>query len=54
MPVLVAKYCGSELVAGAVEFWLCDEKGRLTFYDPDGIIGYSRLVKGIPCTIALD
>jgi Uma2 family endonuclease len=30
------------LAAGAVEFWLCDDKGGLVFYDADGIIRHSR------------
>jgi Uma2 family endonuclease len=42
------------LAAGALEFWLCDEKGRLTFYDADGVIGHSRLVPGFPSVITLD
>ena len=28
---------------GAVEFWLCDEKGRMAFYDAAGPIPRSNL-----------
>jgi Uma2 family endonuclease len=40
--------------AGAFEFWLCDEKGQLTFYDASGVIGHSHLVAGFPSVITLD
>jgi len=42
------------IAAGAVEFWLCDDKGTLTFYDAKGIIGQSRLVAGFLSFISLD
>ena len=40
--------------AGAVEFWLCDEQGELTFHDSTGLIEQSRLVPAFPRRIALD
>jgi len=42
------------LAAGAVEFWLCDDKGRLVFYDASGDIRHSRLVPRMVCVIQLD
>ena len=33
---------------GAVEFWLCDEDGRMTFYDPAGLLSRSNLCPEFP------
>ncbi len=42
------------LAAGAIEFWLCDDQGRLAFYDASGTIGHSSLVPGMQCVIEID
>ena len=44
------------LAAGAKEFWLCDDSGKLSFYEANGVIENSRLVQEmpIPCNILLD
>jgi Uma2 family endonuclease len=34
--------------AGALEFWLCDETGKMSFYDSTGQIQKSRLCPGFP------
>jgi hypothetical protein len=34
--------------AGAVEFWLCDESGKLSFFDSAGQLPKSRLCPGFP------
>ena len=34
--------------AGASEFWVCDESGRLSFYDSAGPIQKSALCPGFP------
>lgn len=39
------------LDAGAEEVWICDEEGRLTFYDEDGEIESSRRVPSFPTQI---
>lgn len=37
--------------AGALEVWLCDEAGRLRFFDPGGETAQSRLVPSLPARI---
>jgi len=37
---------------GAEEVWICDENGAMTFHNPKGKIGKSRLVPGFPKRIA--
>ncbi len=34
--------------AGASEFWLCDEKGRMRFFNPQGEIPFSNLCPEFP------
>ena len=34
--------------AGAVEFWMCDEAGRMSFFEPSGQISKSILCPGFP------
>jgi hypothetical protein len=36
------------LEAGAVEFWLCDGEGGLTFLDDMDVLEYSRLIPAFP------
>lgn len=38
--------------AGAVEFWLCDEEGRMRFFDPQGEISKSALCPGFPTLLS--
>ena len=42
------------LAAGALEFWLCDDKVKLSFYDAKGIIEQSHIVPKIPNFIEID
>lgn len=42
------------LAAGAIEFWLCDAKVGLVFYDTGGMIEHSRLAPGVPGEIRVD
>ena len=42
------------LAAGAVEFWLCDDEGKLSFYDDLDVLEYSRLIPAFPHRIALN
>jgi Uma2 family endonuclease len=37
---------------GALEVWLCDVSGRITFFDPSGQREQSRLFPGFPAQIA--
>ena len=39
------------LVAGAVEFWVCDERGNLRFVDANGQLERSRLCPEFPAKI---
>jgi len=41
------------LEAGAEEVWICDEEGRLTFYDEDGELKASSRVPSVPERIDL-
>ncbi|MCY3018758.1 MAG: Uma2 family endonuclease [Planctomycetota bacterium] len=41
------------LERGAVEFWLCDEKGTMSFYNKDGKLPASLLVPGFPSKIEI-
>ncbi len=34
--------------AGAIEFWICDEEGRMSFYDASGQLTVSRLCPQFP------
>jgi len=34
--------------AGALEFWMCDEAGNVTFYDPAGQLPKSKLCPSFP------
>lgn len=38
---------------GAVEVWLCDADGALTFYGPDGRLDHSHLVPDAPVHVTL-
>ncbi len=37
--------------AGAVEFWLCNESGKMSFYSRDGQIIHSAIVPNFPTSI---
>jgi len=37
---------------GALEFWVCDRKGRIEFFDSRGKIGQSRLCPEFPASVA--
>jgi|ERR1022692_653160 Uma2 family endonuclease len=37
---------------GALEFWVCDGKGRIEFFDPQGPITKSRLCTEFPSSVA--
>ncbi len=37
---------------GALEVWLCDPKGRITFFSPEGQLDYSVLFPDFPLEIA--
>jgi Uma2 family endonuclease len=39
---------------GAEEFWLCGLDGRMTFFDPAGVILQSRICPQFPEQVALD
>jgi hypothetical protein len=39
--------------AGALEVWLCDESGRLRFFEPGGEISDSRCAPGFPALIEI-
>ena len=39
------------LAAGAKEFWLCDESGRMTFFSDKGQIKRSKLCPKFPATL---
>ena len=39
--------------AGAVEFWLCNENGEMSFFSPDGQMINSALVLDFPAVIEL-
>ncbi len=39
--------------AGAKEVWVCHEAGKVEFYDSQGKINPSKLVKDFPQTIQL-
>ncbi len=41
------------LAAGAVEFWLCDAEGGLSFYDDLDVLEYSRLIPAFPHRVEL-
>ena len=38
---------------GAEEFWLCDEEGRMEFFDRDGQISHSSLILDFPNKVDL-
>ena len=38
---------------GAVEFWLCDQEGVMSFYDKNGQLQQSNLVPGFPVNIVI-
>jgi len=40
--------------AGADEVWTCDENGRMTFYDAEGLLERSNLVPAFPVQIGDD
>jgi len=37
--------------AGALEFWMCDEAGNVTFYDPAGQLPKSKLCPSFPTKV---
>ena len=39
------------VLAGAKEFWICNEKGEVTFFDDQGRIEKSRLVPDFPARV---
>ena len=39
--------------AGAEEFWLCNESGEMSFFNPDGQITNSAIVPNFPASIEL-
>jgi Uma2 family endonuclease len=39
--------------SGALEFWLCSDSGKMTFFDHTGPIGRSQLVNNFPAQIDL-
>lgn len=39
---------------GALEFWLCDLNGQISFFDPAGPIPQSRLCPAFPARLVLD
>ncbi len=41
------------LQAGAEEFWLCDEKGAMRFFDANGKLEQSRLCPGFPARVEI-
>jgi Uma2 family endonuclease len=41
------------LERGAVEFWLCDEAGNMSFYNKDGTLPKSLLVPGFPARVEI-
>ncbi|SMF95230.1 Putative restriction endonuclease [Methylomagnum ishizawai] len=42
------------LRGGAVEFWLCDDTGKLSFYDDLDVLEYSRLIPAFPHRVEPD
>jgi len=42
------------LQKGAVEFWLCDEKGNMSFYNKDGKLTNSLLLPGFPAHVDME
>ncbi|BBL75820.1 Uma2 family endonuclease [Methylomagnum ishizawai] len=42
------------LAGGAVEFWLCDDAGQLSFYDDLDVLEYSRLIPAFPHRVEPD
>ena len=38
--------------AGALEFWTCDEKGQMRFFNPAGAIPRSQLCPSFPATLS--
>ena len=41
------------LQAGAKEFWLCDERGAVRFFDVDGPLEHSRLCPDFPVQVEI-
>ena len=39
--------------AGAEEFWLCDERGQMQFFDPAGRLEHSRLCPEFPTVVEI-
>jgi Uma2 family endonuclease len=39
------------LAAGALEYWLCDEKGLMQFFDPKGLLQRSTLCPDFPVKV---
>lgn len=39
---------------GALEFWLCDLSGQMTFYDPAGEVSQSKLCPDFPKQVMLE
>jgi Uma2 family endonuclease len=48
----IARKCELYLAAGATEYWVCDQQGALTFFDPSGKIPHSRLCPQFPQRLA--
>ena len=42
---------GLYLAKGALEFWYCDEHGRITFFDASGCLAQSKLCRAFPSKI---
>ncbi len=41
------------LAAGAIEYWLCDAKGNVRFFDKDGPLAQSRLCPLFPAKVEI-
>lgn len=39
---------------GAIEVWLCDEEGQMSFFDPAGLLERSKICPEFPRKIELD
>lgn len=39
---------------GAGEFWLCDQSGQMSFFDPAGLLQHSQLCPSFPDRIVID
>jgi Uma2 family endonuclease len=52
-PEEIAQKCRLYLDKGALEFWYCDEQGRMSFFSQSGILPKSRFCPGFPDNVTV-